>query len=403
MDSRLPLPAALMQKADLALGAAAAHVRELGRRAQARGGGAWLVGGGVRDLLIGQPVHDVDLCFDCDVLSWAPDLIQELGGELLQHRAFRTATWTVDGLVIDLSSTRSEHYPHPGSLPVVALAGLRADLARRDFSVNAMALAVHPGAAGQVVDPEQGHPDLKDGVLRVLHSRSFSDDPTRALRGARYAARLDLRLHPNSRLSLEQALPEYCSLGLERLGKELGRVFGEERAVRALELLEQWGAMAAFDPAFSGLATCIQGTLARARHLGLSTSCQTLGWVGLAQHLGAERERFDALVRSDKQHLALWKHPAVDGLEVGQEPGAWGSALERLPLALLPLVDEAAADWWCHTGAKRVSTVTAAQLMALGVGPGPLLGGALRRAKRAAWRGGDEEEQLQAALAQGIR
>jgi hypothetical protein len=93
----------------------------------------------------------------------------------------------------------------------------------------------------------------------------------------------------------------------------------------------------------------------------------------------------------------------VDGLEVGQEPGAWGSALERLPLALLPLVDEAAADWWCHTGAKRVSTVTAAQLMALGLGPGPLLGGALRRAKRAAWRGGDEEEQLQAALAQGIR
>ena len=114
MDSRLPQPAALMQKADLALGAAAAHVRELGRRAQARGGGAWLVGGGVRDLLLGHPVHDVDLCFDSDVLSWAPDLIQNLGGKLTQHRAFRTATWTVDGLVIDLSSTRSEQYPQPG-------------------------------------------------------------------------------------------------------------------------------------------------------------------------------------------------------------------------------------------------------------------------------------------------
>jgi tRNA nucleotidyltransferase (CCA-adding enzyme) len=345
----------------------------------------------------------VDLCFDGDVLSWAPELLRDLGGELLQHRAFHTATWTVDGLYIDLISTRSEHYPHPGSLPVVALAGLEADLARRDFSVNAMALAVYPAAEGELVDPQRGHPDLQRGVLRVLHPRSFVDDPTRALRGARYAARLDLNLHPSSRVSLQEALPECGRLGLERLGKELGRVFGEERGVKALELLEAWGAMSAFDPAFSGISTRVQDTQARARQLGLSTASQTLGWVGMARHLGGERSHFEALVRSDAQHLALWKHAAIDGLEVGEEPGAWGAALEQLPPALLPLVDEDAADWWCHTGAELSTTVNAAQLMSLGLAPGPLLGEALRRAKRAAWRGQSQEEQLQEALEQPIR
>lgn len=403
MDSRLPPPQVLMQKAELAMGAASTHVRELGRRAQGRGQGAWLVGGGVRDLLLDQPVQDVDLCFDGDVLEWAPGLVHELGGELVQHRAFRTATWTVDGLYIDLISTRSERYPHPGSLPVVELAGLDLDLARRDFSVNAMALAVHPAAQGQLVDPQLGHPDLIGGVLRVLHPASFVDDPTRALRGARYAARLDLDLHPSSRAALETALPEFKRLGLERLGKELGRVFQEERAVRALEHLESWGAIQGFDPALAGLATRTQEILARARQLDLHVSAQALAWVGLARHLGPERERMEALVRSDSAHLALWQHPAVDGVDVGAEPGAWGLALEGLPPALLTLVDEQAADWWRFKGAELRSPVNAAQLMAAGLSPGPALGQALRRAKQAAWRGLSPERQLQAALEPSIR
>jgi tRNA nucleotidyltransferase (CCA-adding enzyme) len=398
MDSRLPEPRVLMERAELAMAAASTHVRELGQRAQARGEGAWLVGGGVRDLLLGEAIQDVDLCFDGDVLAWAPDLVKELGGELLVHRAFRTATWTVDGLYIDLISTRSERYPHPGSLPVVELAELELDLARRDFSVNAMALAVHPAAEGELVDPQQGHADLVDGVLRVLHPRSFVDDPTRALRGARYAARLDLDLHPSSHQALKEAFPEFGRLGLERLGKELGRVFGEERAVRSLELLEAWGALQVFDPAFGGLATRTQEILARARQLDLELSVETLAWVGLAKHLGAERARLEALVRSDGAHLALWQHPALEGLDVGTEPGQWGLALERLPPALLPLVDEAAADWWCFEGAELRSPINGAQLMAAGLTPGPGLGQALRRAKQAAWRGLSKEAQLEAAL-----
>ena len=398
MDSRLPAPNVLMQRAELAMGVASSHVRELGRRAQRRGEGAWLVGGGVRDLLLDQPIQDVDLCFDGDVLAWAPELVRELGGELLQHAAFRTATWTVDGLHLDLISTRSERYPHPGSLPVVELAGLELDLARRDFSVNAMALAVHPAAEGELVDPQRGHPDLVNGVLRVLHPRSFVDDPTRALRGARYAARLDLDLHPSSRAALESAFPEFSRLGLERLGKELGRVFGEERAVRALEHLESWGALQVFDPAFAGLATRTQGVLARARQLQLNIEPRTLAWVALSQHLGEERGRLEALVRGDGAQLALWQHPAVEGLDVGQEPGAWGLALEGLPPALLPLVDEAAADWWCFEGVQLNSQINSGQLMAAGMPPGPELGEALRRAKKAAWRGLNKERQLQEAL-----
>ncbi|MFT5586753.1 MAG: tRNA nucleotidyltransferase (CCA-adding enzyme) [Cognaticolwellia sp.] len=403
MESRLPQPQLLMERAVLALGVASSHVRELGRRAQARGERAWLVGGGVRDLLLDRPIQDVDLCFDGDVLAWAPALVRELGGELVQHYAFRTATWTVDGLCIDLISARSERYPHPGSLPEVALADLELDLARRDFSVNAMAMAVYPAAEGEVVDPQQGHGDLVNGVLRVLHPRSFVDDPTRALRGARYAARLDLDLHPSSRSALDAALPEFSRLGLERLGKELGRVFGEERAVRALELLEKWAVLPAFGQVLSGISVRVQATLARAHQLGLNTPSETLGWVGLAHHLGSERGRFEALVRSDGGHLALWQHPAVDGLDVGREPGEWGLALEHLPTALLALVDEAAADWWCFDGAQLRSPINGAQLMAAGLSPGPGMGAALRRAKQTAWRGGNEEDQLQAALSPPIR
>lgn len=394
-------PKQLMRAAELALGMASTHVQELGQRAQERGEGAWLVGGGVRDLLLGRPIQDVDLVFDGDVLAWAPQLVAELGGSLVQHQAFRTATWEVDGLHIDLISARSEAYPHPASLPVVALGELGEDLGRRDFSVNAMALAVHPAQAGELVDPQGGRGDLRDGVLRVLHPRSFVDDPTRALRGARYAARLNLELHPQSHAALEAAKGDFSLLGLERLGKELGRVFGEEQVLRAVEILDSWRVLEALDPALAGSAAQLQETLSRGRQLDLQIAPSTLAWVGLARHLGAARVALEALVRSDAELLALWRHPVVDGVldaPLGEDPGAWGEALQGVPPALLTLVDARAADWWVFTGRALRTPVDAAQLMAAGIPQGPELGAALRRAQRSAWRGQGVPEQRAAAL-----
>ncbi len=396
-------PAQRMEAAELALGVASSHVMALGARAQARGQGAWLVGGGVRDLLLGEPIHDVDLVFDGDVLSWAPQLVAELGGALLQHGAFHTATWVVDGLHIDLISARSERYPHPGSLPEVALGSLEEDLARRDFSVNAMALAVHPSGAGELVDPQGGQEDLRAGLLRVLHPRSFQDDPTRALRGARYAARLNLDLHPQTRAALDAARADFPLLGLERLGKELGRVFEEQRVEEAVTRLDAWGALSAFDARLGGSGARLQQTLARGRQLALDVPAATLAWVALGQHLGAARGALEALVRSDGALLALWRHPGLDPNTLGEEPGAWGAALSGLPEPLLATVEHPAAEWWAYTGRHLTRAVDAAQLMAAGMARGPELGAALRRAQASAWRGQPPDLQLQEALEGPLR
>src|SRR5204862_5738281 len=119
-------------------------------------------------------------------------LTERLGGETRAHERFATASVSVDGLEVDLAATRSETYPRPGALPEVRPASLDEDLARRDFTVNAMAVPLV--GEPQLIDPHGGLGDLKRGELRVLHAGSFEDDPTRALRAARYAARYEFSL-----------------------------------------------------------------------------------------------------------------------------------------------------------------------------------------------------------------
>jgi tRNA nucleotidyltransferase/poly(A) polymerase len=151
-------------------------------RAALDGERAYLVGGAVRDLLLGAEHPDLDLAVEGD----AVELARRLGAEPVAHERFSTATVDLDGVRVDLARTRAETYPHPGALPEVEPAPLERDLARRDFTVNAMALPLD--GRGQLVDPHGGRVDLRAGLLRVLHPGSFADDPTRALRAARYAA-----------------------------------------------------------------------------------------------------------------------------------------------------------------------------------------------------------------------
>ena len=196
---------------------------------------AWLVGGSVRDLLLGRGEHTLDL--DVAVEGDAIALAHRLGTPVAVHERFLTASVVLKGGVrVDLARTRSESYPRPGALPEVRPARLRDDLSRRDFTINAMA---YPLAGGELLDPHGGLDDLRSGRLRVLHDASFRDDPTRALRAARYAARLGFEPEPRTLELLRAA--DLGTVSADRSEAELRLLAAEERAAEGFELIAGWG------------------------------------------------------------------------------------------------------------------------------------------------------------------
>src|SRR5918996_3238928 len=176
---------------------------------------AYLVGGAVRDLLLGLEAGDLDVVIEGD-----PEALAQLPGfELERDALFLTGRLRLDDLHIDVARARAETYPRPGALPEVQPASITEDLARRDFTVNAMAFPL--GGDGELLDPHGGLDDLRSGLLRVLHDRSFIDDPTRALRAARYAARFGFELEPETERLLREA--DVSTVSDDRVQKELRR------------------------------------------------------------------------------------------------------------------------------------------------------------------------------------
>ncbi|CAN5433384.1 hypothetical protein BH20ACT15_BH20ACT15_00890 [soil metagenome] len=202
-------------------------------RAAAGGNQVYLVGGAVRDLLLGAERADLDVVVEND----AKGLAKALGGELVEHERFSTAKVALDELDIDIARARTETYAEPGALPEIAPAAIEEDLGRRDFTINSMAVPLTGEA--ELLDSHGGLDDLRSGVLRVLHPGSFTDDPTRALRAARYAARLGLELDPETERLLRAT--DLSRVSEDRVVAELGRTAFEERPSAALGLIADWG------------------------------------------------------------------------------------------------------------------------------------------------------------------
>jgi tRNA nucleotidyltransferase (CCA-adding enzyme) len=194
----------------------------------------YVVGGAVRDLLLDRGRADLDLL----VVGDAAALAAKLGPELVAHERFATAKVVLNGHEVDFAGARTESYPHPGALPVVAPAdSVEADLGRRDFTVNAIAIPL--AGEPRLIDPHGGTADLEAGLLRVLHDQSFVDDPTRAIRAARYAARLGFELEPGTAELLRPT--DLGSVSADRRVGELLRLAAEGSASRGFALLAQWG------------------------------------------------------------------------------------------------------------------------------------------------------------------
>jgi tRNA nucleotidyltransferase (CCA-adding enzyme) len=204
-----------------------------------------LVGGAVRDLSRGQPPRELDVVVEGEI----EPLLRRLGGEAVVHDRFGTASVSLVGARIDLARARRERYPIPGALPEVQPATIAEDLLRRDFTINAMAAPLAGARRGEIQAVEHAHSDLAAGRMRVLHERSFLDDPTRLLRLARYAARLGFGVEQRTEKLAGRALAEGAleTVSGARLGAELRLALAECDQLAALAELDRLGLLSALD------------------------------------------------------------------------------------------------------------------------------------------------------------
>jgi len=209
----------------------------------------YLVGGPVRDLLLGRQIEDIDLVLEGDAIAVAERFAAASGGVLTRHLAFRTANVALAApnhtFHIDFVTARAEDYPEPAALPVVRPSGLTDDLRRRDFTINTFALTLSEPTPFTLIDKCGGLTDLAAGTIRVLHDASFVDDPTRIVRAARFAARRGLVIEAHtSRLITEAAaagLIEHTSSA--RILHELWLTLAEPAPEAVFELLHELGAL----------------------------------------------------------------------------------------------------------------------------------------------------------------
>lgn len=244
---------------------AAALIARIAEHAQLQSESVYLVGGVVRDLLLKRPNFDIDFVVERDAIAFAESLSQALGGEISPYAPFRTAKWRLTTAVlarlnvnddelpdhIDFATARYEFYTHPTALPTVYNSSIKLDLHRRDFTINTLAVQLSPAALeGRLLDFYGGLEDLEAGRIRVLHSLSFIDDPTRILRAVRFEQRLGFHIEARTAELIQTAFPMLKRITGERLRNELNLLIREREPEKGLLALHERGILAAIHPAF---------------------------------------------------------------------------------------------------------------------------------------------------------
>lgn len=406
---RIPPPAVLVERV-----AALPAGRPLVPRVRGMHG-VYLVGGAVRDLLLGGAPVDLDLVVEGDALAVARELAGS--GPVRIHDRFGTSTISLDGFEYDIARARSESYAHPGALPDVAPADLETDLIRRDFSVNALALALSGPDAGVLIAVPGGLEDLQGGLLRVLHDRSFTDDPTRLLRMARYASRLGFTPDPHTEELARQAVAAGApgTVSPHRIGAELRLLAREPDPVKALAALHRFGLGPAIAAGF-GLSPQDQETARRGLALlpaggrpDLLALAVALARVE-AEALRARLDQlgFDAQQRHTILAAALHSRALARALSAAQLPSEIAAAARKDPLEAVALAGalgpaEQARDWLERLRHVRLE-ITGEDLLSAGVTEGPAVGAGLRAALAAKLDGqaaGRESELAEALRAAG--
>jgi len=227
-------------------------IRAAGELASDLGAGLYLVGGAARDLLLGQASFDIDLVVEGDAPRLASLLAQQTGGQVVVHHRFGTAKLSIRNLTLDLSTARSETYLHPGALPAVRPSSIKNDLARRDFTINSMAIRLNRDDFGQLLDPFEGEKDLARKLIRILHEKSFVDDATRMLRAIRYEQRFDFWLEPNTENLLRRDISKLHTISGDRIRHELELILKEELPEKPLRRAGDLGLLRTIYPSLRG-------------------------------------------------------------------------------------------------------------------------------------------------------
>jgi len=223
---------------------AVALLERVGAYASAQKVRAWLVGGLVRDLFLGVGNADLDIAVEGDGLKFARGLAAELPAQAVEYERFLTATLTTPDLGrLDIATARAEDYDSVAALPKVRPAPMKADLHRRDFTINAMAASLEPGEFGTLMDPFGGVADVSGGLIRIMHDASFRDDPTRMMRGARFAARFGFVLEAGTARLVGEALAQGVlgRLSADRLRNEFFLAFMEPEPGAAVVAMADMG------------------------------------------------------------------------------------------------------------------------------------------------------------------
>jgi tRNA nucleotidyltransferase (CCA-adding enzyme) len=355
----------------------------------------YLVGGAVRDLLRGErAIGDLDVAIEGDAALAAQELARRLGGHAKRHERFGTATLLAGDLALDLAQTRVERYERPGALPTVAPAPLAQDLARRDFAINAMAVALGGDALGRLHDPLGGVDDLERRVVRVLHERSFLDDPTRLLRAVRYETRLDFVLEADTERLVRAAAEDgaLATVSGARVRDELLDLLAEHEAPRAVARLGDLGIDRALDPALvadgelvagAGLGALETGADRVLAGLAALLEPDPLALAPLLDRLALPAPQRGAVIRAAGGAPAIARRlrsqPArpseLHGLLAGEPP-------ETLALALaLGAPPAPILDWTSRLRHVRLE-IGGDDLVAAGYSPSPALGRALEQTLR---------------------
>ena len=416
-----------MELLDTVPAAQRARIQAIAAASREQGVPAYLVGGFVRDLLLGRENRDLDVVVEGDGIELAARLAAALGGQVRSHPAFLTAVMVdPQGDDIDVATARSERYRSPAALPEVRAAALRHDLFRRDFTVNTMAIRLGPEPGAELIDLYDGRRDLAEKSLHVLHGRSFIDDPTRILRGVRLEQRLGFRLSPDTLELVEGALAErvFDLLSGSRLLAELILLLDDPAlALGGIERLAELGVLRAIDPRLE---------LDEATRERLREALAALGWyrregiadppvaawrlllLALAAGLEpADRERLAGRLLLDGEDRRLLTAPPgrLDAARAVlmrlirrriRRPRRWKPLAGEELLLLMAEGNETVRAWVRRylTGMRPLTlSLRGADLLAAGVPPGPRIGEALRATRRARLDGRvDAAEELRYAL-----
>lgn len=406
------------------------YLQQIGNIAQQLGTPVYLVGGAVRDLFLQRYAPDLDVAVEGDVRSLAEACKAQIpGADYRYHARFGTATLQDSrGFSLDLAQCRVEHYPAPAALPEVRPGNIGEDLIRRDFTINAMALPLDPENFATLLDPYGGRIDLQRGQLRALHSRSFLDDPTRILRGLRFATRFQMNLTPESRQQLQEALQDdiFARLSAARLWREIRYLLELVALPLALPLLSEWNLWFLLRPAPMDIHA-MQALLGRGQEqlqwlqqqfpqepIAVSTLMlillwQDLPWTDIQRPLDQwpipDRNRLEA----DLRILPDLPRRIAQAIRPSQRANIWQAcSLAGILAAMAMYPDDCAltdsARLYLQEQKSLQPAFNGQELQALGLSAGPSLGNILKRLRDAQLDRdiADKETAQQWLIKQGI-